>query len=76
MKTSSVQTINFTFDLSSLGAINYINVRYKASTSGWFLWEESDNWKSDKTHYEVVFVVQATDKNVLEFYWSYKDPFR
>lgn len=73
--TETVKTINFAFDLESLGKINYIYVRYKASTSGWWLWEKSDTWKNDKTHYEIVYVAQEADKNALEFYWSYKDPF-
>ena len=73
--TETVKTINFAFDLESLGTINYIYVRYKASTSGWWLWEKSDTWKNDETHYEIVYVAQEADKNALEFYWSYKDPF-
>ena len=73
--TKEVRRIDFVFDLEDLGAINYINVRYKASTSGWWLWEESDTWQNDETHYEVVYVTELDDKYALEFYWSYKDPF-
>ena len=57
LSPSSLKTIDFSFNLEELGAINYIYIRYKASTSGWWIFSSSDDWVTDKAEYEVEFMV-------------------
>ena len=65
----------FTLALSQIENLTYIDIRYQASTSEWWIFSSSDNWQNESIYYEKFYVVDGNDANSPEFYWHYQFPY-
>ncbi len=55
-------------DIDDLENVDTLYIRYGAHGNG------SNTWKNNQLYMELMFVVDQTDINALEFFWKYKDP--
>ncbi len=65
----------FAIELSEIKDLSYIDIRYQASTSGWWIFSSSDNWQTESIYYEKFYVADENDANSPELYWHYQFPY-
>lgn len=65
----------FTIALSQIENLTYIDIRYQASTSGWWIFSSSDNWQTESIYYEKFYVANESDADSPELYWHYQFPY-
>ena len=71
----TIKECTFVVSLSEIGNVSYLNIRYQASTSGWWIFSSSDNFQNESIYYEKYYVVDENDANDPEFYWHYQFPY-
>lgn len=71
----TVQECTFVVPLSEIDNLTSLDVRYQASTSGWWIFSSSDNFQNESIYYEKYYVADESDVNNPEFYWHYQFPY-
>ncbi|MDY4186658.1 MAG: leucine-rich repeat domain-containing protein [Candidatus Borkfalkiaceae bacterium] len=71
----SVKECKFVVSLSAIENAKFLDIRYQASTSGWWIFSSSDNWQSESIYYEQCYVVNESDVNSPDFFWHYQFPY-
>ena len=74
--SEQVKCVTFTVNISDLQETPYVYIRYNASKSGWWIFEESHDWKKDEAHVEISYVVDESDitgEDAADFVWRYEN---
>ena len=71
----TVQECIFAVPLSEIDNLTTLDIRYQASTSGWWIFSSSDNFEDVSIYYEKYYVADESDVNNPEFYWHYQFPY-
>ena len=71
----TVQECTFVVPLSEIDNLTALDIRYQASTSGWWIFSSSDNFEDVSIYYEKYYVADESDVNNPEFYWHYQFPY-
>lgn len=74
--SKEVKCVRFTVNISDLQETPCVYIRYNASKSGWWIFEQSHDWKHDEISVEISYVVNESDitgDNAADFVWRYEN---
>ncbi|MBQ3596379.1 MAG: alpha/beta fold hydrolase [Clostridia bacterium] len=72
--TATVKTINFKIPIESVGPVDYVYLRYNASTTKILFINRSDDWKNSQIFYTTTYYTNEADI-AQDSYFAFQDPF-